>query len=171
MPAGLEGVSGCAGVSAGKDIFSCCSCHCAAAVPRLVLHQRCCCCALLLVPLCRCRAPPGFCISAAAAVRCRCTHRWAASILGNRWPASQSAHAGVQEQARDGLRICCACSSLRRCVAATGLRPNSYSDLTEPLPALHSFTFLRLGPELLQPSHQTPWLRFMLRMQHEQELA
>jgi hypothetical protein len=57
-----------------------------------------------------------------------------------------------------------------RCVAATGLKPNSYNDLTESLPALHSFTFLRLGPELLQPSHQTPWLRFMLRMQHEHAL-
>lgn len=50
-------------------------------------------------------------------------------------------------------------------VAATGLKANSYADIVEPIPPMHSFTFLRLGPELLQPSYQTPWLRFMCRMQ------
>lgn len=32
------------------------------------------------------------------------------------------------------------------------------------LPALRTFTFLRLGPELLQPSYQVPWMRFMYKM-------
>jgi len=50
-------------------------------------------------------------------------------------------------------------------VAASGLRTDSYADIVEPLPAMRSFTFLRLAPELLQPSYQAPWLRFMCRMQ------
>ncbi|KAJ9518075.1 hypothetical protein QJQ45_009994 [Haematococcus lacustris] len=50
-------------------------------------------------------------------------------------------------------------------VAASGLRSDSYADIVEPLPSLASFTLLRLGPELLLPSHQPPWLRFMTRMQ------
>lgn len=53
-----------------------------------------------------------------------------------------------------------------RPIAATGLRPNSYSDVREALPCMRSFTFLRLSPELLLPSHQVPWLQFMLRMQN-----
>lgn len=40
------------------------------------------------------------------------------------------------------------------------------SDLSEVLPAFRSFTFLRLGPELLQHAYQGPWMRFMHRMQH-----
>jgi hypothetical protein len=51
-------------------------------------------------------------------------------------------------------------------VAATGLRTESYADLLQPLPPMSSFTFLRLGPELLSPTYQPPWLRFMCRMQH-----
>ena len=50
-------------------------------------------------------------------------------------------------------------------VAATGLRADSYADITEPLPAMSSFTFLRLSPQLLHPAHQTTWLRFICRMQ------
>lgn len=33
-----------------------------------------------------------------------------------------------------------------------------------PLPALSSFTFLRLGPDLLKPWVQMHWLRFMFGM-------
>ena len=49
-------------------------------------------------------------------------------------------------------------------IAATGLRADSYADISEPLPAMRSFTFLRLGPEILQPSYQTPWMKFMWKM-------
>lgn len=50
-------------------------------------------------------------------------------------------------------------------VAASGLRTDSYADIVNPLPAMRSFTFLRLSPELLLPAYQAPWLRFMCRMQ------
>ena len=49
-------------------------------------------------------------------------------------------------------------------IAATGLRADSYADISEPLPAMRSFTFLRLGPEILQSSYQTPWMKFMWKM-------
>ncbi len=53
----------------------------------------------------------------------------------------------------------------QRGVAACGLRTDSYADITEPLPAMRSFTFLRLGPELLLAPYQAPWIRFMSGMQ------
>lgn len=49
-------------------------------------------------------------------------------------------------------------------IAATGLKADSYADISEPLPAMRSFTFLRLGPEILQTSYQTPWMKFMWKM-------
>jgi hypothetical protein len=49
-------------------------------------------------------------------------------------------------------------------IAATGLKVDSYADMSEPLPAMRSFTFLRLGPEILQPSYHTPWMKFMWKM-------
>ena len=49
-------------------------------------------------------------------------------------------------------------------IAATGLRADSYADIPDPLPAMRSFTFLRLGPEILQASYQTPWMKFMWKM-------
>ncbi|GAX84030.1 hypothetical protein CEUSTIGMA_g11454.t1 [Chlamydomonas eustigma] len=49
-------------------------------------------------------------------------------------------------------------------IAATGLKVDSYADMSEPLPAMRSFTFLRLGPEILQPKYHTPWMKFMWKM-------
>lgn len=49
-------------------------------------------------------------------------------------------------------------------IAATGLRGDSYANISEPLPAMRSFTFLRLGPEILQPAYQTPWMKFIWKM-------
>uniref|UniRef100_A0A6T5U2K4 Beta-amylase n=1 Tax=Chlamydomonas chlamydogama TaxID=225041 RepID=A0A6T5U2K4_9CHLO len=50
-------------------------------------------------------------------------------------------------------------------IAATGLRADSYADISEPLPAMRAVTMLRLGPEILQVSCQVPWMRFLWRMQ------
>lgn len=49
-------------------------------------------------------------------------------------------------------------------IAATGLRGDSYADISEPLPPMRSFTFLRLAPQILQPSYQAPWMKFMWKM-------
>lgn len=38
-------------------------------------------------------------------------------------------------------------------------------DATDPLPAMKSFTFLRLGPEILKPAYQAPWVKFLAKMQ------
>ncbi len=53
----------------------------------------------------------------------------------------------------------------QRGVTVCGLRTDSYADIQEPLPAMRSFTFLRLGPELLLPKYHAPWIRFMAGMQ------
>eukprot|EP00798_Chlamydomonas_sp_ICE-L_P001538 gene1538-32916_t len=50
-------------------------------------------------------------------------------------------------------------------IAATGLRADSYANISKPLPPMRSFTLLRLCQDLLQPSFQGPWLRFMTLMQ------
>lgn len=49
-------------------------------------------------------------------------------------------------------------------IAATGLRGDSYADISDPLPPMRSFTFLRLAPQILQPSYQAPWMKFMWKM-------
>jgi hypothetical protein len=49
-------------------------------------------------------------------------------------------------------------------IAATGLRADSYADISDPLPSMRSFTFLRLGPEILQASTYHPWTKFVWRM-------
>ncbi len=58
-------------------------------------------------------------------------------------------------------------------VTACGLRTDGYAELSAagPLPPLRSFTFLRLGPELLQPACTTQWMRFMSCMQQGGYLA
>ena len=49
-------------------------------------------------------------------------------------------------------------------IAATGLRADSYADISDPLPPMRSFTFLRLGPEILQGTTYHPWTKFVWRM-------
>lgn len=49
-------------------------------------------------------------------------------------------------------------------IAATGLRADSYADISDPLPPMRSFTFLRLGPEILQSGCQAPWVKFVWKM-------
>lgn len=49
-------------------------------------------------------------------------------------------------------------------IAATGLRADSYADISDPLPPMRSFTFLRLGPEILQGTTFHPWTKFVWRM-------
>ena len=48
--------------------------------------------------------------------------------------------------------------------AATGLRADSYADISDPLPPMRSFTFLRLGPEILQGNTFHPWTKFVWKM-------
>jgi hypothetical protein len=49
-------------------------------------------------------------------------------------------------------------------IAATGLKGDSYADISEPLPPMRSFTFLRLAPQILQPSYHAPFIKFMWKM-------
>lgn len=49
-------------------------------------------------------------------------------------------------------------------IAATGLRADSYADISDPLPPMRSFTFLRLGHEILQNGCQAPWVKFVWKM-------
>ncbi len=47
---------------------------------------------------------------------------------------------------------------------ASSTSSRSSSEAQAVLPGLTSFTFLRLCPEILQPTYQVPWLRFIQRM-------
>jgi hypothetical protein len=52
-------------------------------------------------------------------------------------------------------------------VKAAGGSSSGGSGDSEVLPAMRAFTFLRLGPEILQPECHTSWMRFMHRMLNE----
>lgn len=43
-------------------------------------------------------------------------------------------------------------------------RSTEPGDSPEPVPAMKSFTFLRLGPEILKPIYQAQWFRFLHKM-------
>jgi hypothetical protein len=62
---------------------------------------------------------------------------------------------GEQQQQRAGAG---------KAAAGSGGGSSSEADV---LPAMRAFTFLRLGPEILQPECHTSWMRFMHRMLNE----